>query len=54
MSRVDNKIDDSYAFLPVMESSDENVEDIPKTLSVAKKVKSTKMFIGLQLFELYS
>ena len=54
MSRVDSKIDDSSSFVPVMESSVDNLEEIPKPMFVTEKVKSTMMFIGLKIFVSYS
>ena len=37
-----------------MDSSIEIFEDIPKTVSATENLKSTKMFIGLYLFDSYS
>ena len=54
MSGVDNNIDDSYSFLPVMDSSVETFEDIPETLSATENEKFTKIVIGLLLFDSYS
>ena len=54
ISRVDDKTNVSYSFLPVMDSSVEIFEDIPETVSATENGEFTKIVIGLLLFASYS
>ena len=54
VSKVDNEVEDSSSFPPAMECSVENFEEFPKPMSVTEKVKSTKMFICMEIIASYS